>query len=181
MCPAEADDAELVRRTLDGDRDAYAALVERYRRVIYALALQRVQQSADAEDVAQEAFIKAYRSLHALREPERFSSWLYGITMRSAVDWLRVRGRSPEPVDPDVYAPAFHDNAELRELIEAVMRAVGELSDAHRLVVTLRYVQGWSAKEIAERLGESRVAVRSRLFKAMQMLRRRLRSLISTD
>jgi RNA polymerase sigma-70 factor (ECF subfamily) len=173
------DDAELVAAALDGDRDAFAALVDRYRRPVYALALQRVQQTADAEDVAQEAFVKAYRSLHTLREPLRFASWLYGIAMRCAMDYLRLRGRQPVMSDVvDIYAPAFYENQELRELVETVMSALGELPDAQRLVVTLRYLEGLDPKAIAERLGESRLAVRSRLFKAMQVLRRRLASLV---
>lgn len=175
-------DTQLVARTLEGEREAFAQLVERYRRPIYALALQKVQNSADAEDVAQEAFIKAYRSLDSLREPSKFGSWLYGITLRGAVDWLRVRGKSARMEDDlGLFSPAFQANAELRELVETVMAAVGELSDAHRLVVTLRYVEGYSSKEIAETLSESRGAIRSRLFKAMQILRKRLGNLISTE
>ncbi len=175
-------DAELVRESLAGDTDAFAALVDRFRRPIYALALQKVHDPADADDVAQETFIKAYRSLHTLRDHERFGSWLYRIALRGAMDWLRLRGRSvslPSGLEP--FASPFQDSAEVKELVEAVMNAVGELSDAHRLVVTLRYIHGFSSKEIARHLGESRGAIRSRLFKAAQILRKRLAKLISTE
>ncbi len=175
-------DAKLVRRSLAGEREAFSELVDRHRRAVYALSVQRVQNSSDADDVAQESFIRAYRSLHTLREPEKFGSWLYGIAMRAGMDCLRTRGKRSERSDPlGLHTPPSEDNTELKELVDVVMVAVGELSDAHRLVVTLRYLEGLSAKEIALRLGESRVAIRSRLFKAMQILRRRLASLITTE
>lgn len=177
-----ATDAELVRESLTGDSDAFAALVERHRRLIYALALQKVHDPADADDVAQETFIKAYRSLHTLRDPARFGSWLYGIALRGAMDWLRLRGKSVSLANDLVpFAASIQDTEEVRELVEAVMNAVGELSDAHRLVITLRYVHGLGAKEIAGQLGEARGAIRSRLFKAAQILRRRLANLISAE
>lgn len=178
----QSSDTDLVRNSLAGDTDAFAELVERYRRPIYALALQKVHDPADADDVAQESFIKAYRALNSLRDPERFGSWIYGIALRGAMDWLRLRGRTVSlhsGLEP--FARPFEDTAEVKELVEAVMNAVGELSDAHRLVVTLRYIHGLTAKDIATQLGESRGAIRSRLFKASQILRRRLASLISTE
>jgi RNA polymerase sigma-70 factor (ECF subfamily) len=183
MAKDPATDADLVKNTLRGEREAFSVLVDRYRRRIFALTLQRVQDATDAEDVAQEAFIKAYRSLHTLRDHEKFGSWLYGITMHGTLDWLRLRGNRKEVASDrlGLFSLPFQDNAELRELVETVMEAVGELSDAHRLVVTLRYIEGMTSKEMAVHLGESRVAVRSRLFKAMQQLRKRLANLISTE
>ena len=118
--------------------------------------------------------IRAYFSL-----PEDRGKVGYRLTTEVAGDaQLRVKMLAEAKRDMIMFRKKY---TILKELVDVVMVAVGELSDAHRLVVTLRYLEGLSAKEIALHLGESRVAIRSRLFKAMQILRRRLASLITTE
>jgi RNA polymerase sigma-70 factor, ECF subfamily len=168
-------DAELVQRSRKGDREAFGVLVERHRRTIYLLALQKGLRAEEAEDVAQEVFLKAYRNLSALQEPDAFARWLYGITAHAVADVGRVRARrheegslqaTPEPLaPPDARAdPLFSE--ERRQ----VFRALGELNEEQRLVILLRYVEGLTPKQIAERLGEPRGTVRSRLHHALATL-----------
>ena len=87
-------DAELVRRTRAGDREAFGVLVERHRRTIYVLALQKGLQAAEAEDVAQEVFLKAYRGLEGFRGASRFSTWLYSIASHHCLSALARRSRT---------------------------------------------------------------------------------------
>lgn len=164
-------DGELVRETLTGDREAFGKLVERHRRTIFALALQRGFQQAEAEDVTQEVFVKAYASLASLHDPDGFAKWLYGIAGHAAADSARFRKRRSEDVALDnapepTAAPIVSTTDEQAE----IMRAIAQLPEAQRMVLTLRYMEGLSPKEIALRLGQPRGTVRSHLHHALATL-----------
>ena len=182
---AASTDSELVRHTLRGDRDAFGRLVERHRRTIYALALQRGFQAAEAEDVAQEVFIKAFRGLGALKEADLFERWLYGIAAHVMADAARARKRRfHEESTPDSDLERLADDSgappydrvplSLGEETSRVLDALGALSEEHRVVVTLRYMHGLSPKEIAARISEPRGTIRSRLHHALLHLQKAL-------
>lgn len=178
-------DGELVRRSLAGDRGAFGGLVERYERVIGVLAFQKVGNRSDAEDVAQDAFLKAYAALGELKEPDRFGSWLYGIAFRAAVDCLRRRQRRGPAVpleDVDPVAETRTDGEVVRrERAEGVVRAVGELPDKYRVVLTLRYLNALSYDQIAAHLGEPSGTVANRIHRAANLLREKLRALFGPE
>ena len=169
-------DAELVMKTLAGDRDAFGKLVERHRRTIYALALQRGFGHHEADDLTQEVCVKAYKGLAGLRDPEGFARWLYGIAGHVAADAARARKRRCEDVGLDSVgeleargvAPGVA--ADLGGECALVIGALAELPEEQRIVLTLRYLEGLSPKEIAERLGEPRGTIRSRLHHALNYL-----------
>ncbi|MCY3021013.1 MAG: sigma-70 family RNA polymerase sigma factor [Planctomycetota bacterium] len=168
-------DAELVQRTLAGDREAFSKLVERHRRAVFAVALQRGFQPAEADDLAQEVFVKAYKGLGALQQPEAFARWLYGIAGHVAADAARARRRRREGVGlesaPEVEAPDDDlVHLELDRDSAEVLHALRELPEDQRLVLTLRYLENLTPKEIAERLGEPRGTIRSRLHHALGYL-----------
>lgn len=168
-------DAELVRETLTGDRDAFGKLVDRHRRTVYALCLQRGFQPAEAEDVTQEVFIKAYKALPKLQSAEQFGRWIYGITAHVAADAARARKRRSDDVRLDQTAELADERdsyigGEMLQDRAEVMRALSELPEDQRVVLTLRYLEGLSPKDIAERLGEPRGTVRSRLHHALAYL-----------
>lgn len=170
-------DAELVQKTLSGDREAFGKLVDRHRRTIFALALQRGFQQAEADDLAQEVFVRAYKGLGALQESEHFARWVYGIAGHVIADAARVRRRRRDEVGlesaPELeaaeHAPLDVD-ADLDRQSAEVIRALAELPEEQRLVLTLRYLDNLTPKEIAERLGEPRGTVRSRLHHALTYL-----------
>ncbi len=164
-------DAELVTHALAGDREAFGDLVERHRRTVFALALQRGFQQAEADDLAQDVFVRAYGALGTLEEPAAFPRWLYGIAGHVFADAARRRRRDPS-VDlenvPQIAAEAPAEPMD-RECAE-VLGALKELPDEQRTVLTLRYLEGLSPKQIAERLGEPRGTIRSRLHHALNYL-----------
>ncbi len=168
-------DAELVQRTLDGDREAFGDLVDRHRRVVFAMAVQKGLQAVEAEDVAQEVFIKAFGGLATLKDPKAFEAWLYGIASHVIADGARMRRRMARREEvgldqrPEPYAEDRCDRDRDEEK-DQVLRAIGELPEDQRLVVTLRYLHGLTPKEIAERLREPRGTVRSRLHHALTFL-----------
>jgi RNA polymerase sigma-70 factor (ECF subfamily) len=174
-------DGDLVRRSLAGDRGAFGDLVGRYERLVSVLAFQKVGNRADAEDVAQEAFFKAFAALGELKEPERFGSWLYGIVFRAGVDTLRRRARRGPPVAIEDVEPVSalrtEGEASRREEAEQVVAAVGALPDKYRLVLTLRYQEMLSYQEIAAHLGEPAGTIANRLHRAANLLRDRLKAL----
>jgi len=160
-----------VRETLSGEREAFGKLVERHRRTIFALALHRGFQAAEAEDVTQEVFVKAYSSLRSLHDPDGFAGWLYGIAGHVAADSARFRKRRSGDVNLDsAPEPAAEPPVLLVDDRAEVMRAIAQLPEAQRLVLTLRYLEGLSPKEIAVRLGQPRGTVRSHLHHALATL-----------
>ena len=174
------DDAELVRRARAGDAGAFGELVSRYQTRILRLVRGMVPEH-DAEDVAQDAFLKAFRKLDEFDERARFYTWLYRIASNAALDWRkRERYRrhadlpsTPEGEDavPDA-GPSPRTAAQRGELAAAIDRAVERLPDHYREIVVLREVEGLSYEEIAEVLRISKGTVESRLFRARERLRR---------
>lgn len=185
--PAESDH-DLVERSLRGDRDAFGQLAERYYRMVSVLALQKTGHRADAEDIVQEAYVRAYRALGSLREGSRFAAWIYNITLKLCIDWLRRRERRDGTVPFDDAALGHStsgrlsrsllggvgDALEARDEQAQVLRAMGSLPDKYRLVITLRYVRKMSYKEIAEHLGEPAGTIANRLHRATRLLQDRM-------
>ncbi len=177
--PEPTEDAVLVTRTLAGDGDAFRQLVERYQRGVFGIVLQLVRDRSAAEDLAQEAFLKAYRALDTFELERKFSSWLFKIAHNAAIDHLRRRGpetlplESPDEEGPDLLAtlaaPA-HDTPEAlarrRRLAAALEEAVARLKPDYRLVMELRFRQGLAYEEIAEVTGLPLGTVKTHLHRA---------------
>lgn len=176
------EDGELVRRARAGDSAAFGTLVERYQGRILRLVRGMVSEH-DAEDVAQDAFLKAFRKLDEFDERARFYTWVYRIASNAALDWRkreRYRRHGDLPVGPEgedavpSNAPGPPVAARRREMAEAIDRAIAGLPDHYHQIVVLREVQGLSYEEIAEVLGISKGTVESRLFRARERLRETL-------
>ena len=171
------DERELIRRAGQGDQEAFRQLVETYQAPAYRLALRMCGgDAALAEDAAQEAFLAAWRGLPRFRGDSRFSTWLYRLTTNAAIDWLRreKRHRGMDDVTelelPDD-GPSPQDQAEQAEAQQAVRRALSRLSEEHRQVLLLRYMQELDYAEIAAALEISEGTVKSRISRAKMRLR----------
>ena len=190
----EADDRSLVERGRKGDHAAFRELVERYQRKVFALAYGMVHDPEDAQELTQEAFIKAYRNLDRFHGSSSFYTWLYRITVNVCIDFLRKSKRTSGSVDYDDRI-AHHEEIERsdfplvstmgtqtpdrmnrrRELGEQIQKAIAALSESHRKVILLREIQGMSYAEIAETLDVPKGTVMSRLHHARQNLQKMLR------
>ncbi|HEX5501956.1 MAG TPA: sigma-70 family RNA polymerase sigma factor [Thermomicrobiales bacterium] len=177
----EADDDLLVARALGGDRDAFAALIRRYQRPVYGLAYRMLGDAADAEDAAQETFVRAYTRLDSYRPNGRFGSWLLAIAAHWCVDALRARRRRGAAVavgaglggDRFVCPADGPEELALRRASRDEMQALlAQLPPRYQLVLTLRYYHDLSYVELAEALGEPVSTVRMRLFRARAALQR---------
>jgi RNA polymerase sigma-70 factor (ECF subfamily) len=167
--------ASLVVRAQRGETGAFAPLVRRYLRAAYAVALAVVGRRADAEDVAQDAFIVALERIGTCREPERFGGWLMQIVRNRALNWLdsrRLRDVAPDERRPDIaVAPIQPERADVEGRLLA---ALARLTVAQREVVLLHDLEEWTHAEIGAALGISEVMSRQHLFNARRVLRQRL-------
>ena len=178
-------EALLIADLCEGDETALAPLVERYKRMVYRLAVQITKNHADADDVMQETFIKVYRSIHTFRRDAAFETWLYRITVNEALNFVKRRDRRREctletAVETEYEATARHyaqlandphAQAEKSELRQYVTEAVNSLPLKHRMVVILHEFEGLTHAEIASILNCSEGTVRSRLHYARKKLR----------
>lgn len=186
-----AEDSELVRRAQGGDARAFDQLVTRYRGKVYGMCHHLVQNDQDAWDLAQEAFIKAWRALPSFKLDSSFYTWLYRIAHNCSYDWLRKRrivgdGEFDDELQRTVAAgaeavpkgAARPDHAmRNKELGRRIMDAIAQLTPDHRAVILLREVEGLSYEEIAEVTQQQTGTVMSRLFYA----RKKLQEILKDD
>ncbi|MFZ9810519.1 MAG: RNA polymerase sigma factor RpoE [Burkholderiaceae bacterium] len=188
-------DLDLVQRVKNGDREAFNLLVLKYQRKVSRLVGRLVRNPDEADDVVQEAFIKAYRALPQFRGDSAFYTWLYRITVNTAKNHLVSQGKRPISLseltsnDPDeesfelpvVTTDNNTPEAELmsRQVAEAVNRAVLALPEELRTALSLREIDGLSYEEIAEAMNCPIGTVRSRIFRAREAVAAELRPLLN--
>jgi RNA polymerase sigma-70 factor (ECF subfamily) len=160
-----------------GDQDAFAHIVRLYQRRLYSLALMIVRDSAGAEDVVQEAFVRAYQHLHRYDEIREFYPWIATITARSALNWRRSRVHlqflEPDMSQADVASTQdLLGESILEERAGQLWHAVSSLSQGERTAVLLFYKQDMSLADVASVLGVTTGSVKTLLFRARQKLRK---------
>ena len=182
----EVDDLELVDRARAGDAESFRALVVRYQRKVYAVALGIVKDPDLAWDVAQDAFVRVHQNLDTFRSDSSFSTWVLRIATHIAIDAIRRERRSLKDDVADVDEAALADGSEgilatalgtnpqetaLRhELSARISDALRQLPEAHRTILVLREVEGLSYEELADRLSIPKGTVMSRLFHARKKM-----------
>jgi RNA polymerase sigma-70 factor, ECF subfamily len=188
-------DQQLVERVQRGDKAAFDLLVIKYQRKIFRLLSRMVRDPSEVEDVAQEAFIKAYRALPNFRGDSAFYTWLYRIAINTAKNWLVSQGRrAPTSTEADIEdAETFDDGEHLRDLNtpdamlltrqvgDAVNRAIDGLPEDLRTAIVLRELEGLSYEEIAETMNCPIGTVRSRIFRAREAIAEELRPVLNTN
>lgn len=179
-----AEDDAFVRRAQQGDLAAYDELVRRYQERVYATLYQMTSNHEDANDLAQEAFIKAYQAIKSFKGGSSFYTWVYRIAVNKTINFLKSRKHKSAmslndldfdaEKDPDLVAlisdKTPRRDAALAELKNKLNEAMQKLSEQHRLVVALHDIQGMAHEEIAEIMECNTGTVRSRLFYARQQL-----------
>ncbi len=193
MGESELDQA-LVERVKNGDKRAFDLLVRKYQHKIISVVTRYVSDWSEAQDVTQEAFIRAYRAIHAFRGDSAFYTWIYKIAINTAKNSLVSRGRRPPIGDIAIEDAVQLDGASqlrdratperelMRQEIErTVFSTVEELPEELRAAITLREVDGLSYEEIAEAMSCPIGTVRSRIFRAREAIDERLRPLLSAD
>ena len=174
-------DAELVGKTLDGDHDAYKLLIMRYQGHVYGLAYGVVNRWSEAQDVAQEAFLRAYCNLGQLRDPARFAPWLRRIAFATSMNWLRRPGPvglgQPEgqaELDGSAVADPHPGPAEMaarQELADIVLAAIAALPEKYRVPLTMFHLDGLSYQKVADFLDIPLGTVKGLIHRAKRRLR----------
>src|SRR5882672_4336299 len=182
--PAPIEEELLVHRARQGDLAAYDQLVKRYQERIYATLYHMTSNHEDANDLAQEAFIKGFHALKSFKGGSSFYTWVYRIAVNKTINFLKQRKNKAHMSLGDLYSHAQHDPAlvvvitektprrdiNLAELQQKLNEPMQKLSEPHRLVVALHDVQGMSHEEIAKIMDCNIGTVRSRLFYARQQM-----------
>ena len=188
-------DAELVARVQRGDKRAFDLLVLKYQRKIMRLLARMIRDPGDVEDVAQEAFIKAYRALPQFRGDSAFYTWLYRIAINTARNWQVAAARrpsTPNAIDTedgetfsqidnltDISTP--ESLVASRQIVETVNEAINALPEELRTAIVLREIEGMSYEDIAQAMGCPIGTVRSRIFRAREAIATQLRPVLDTD
>lgn len=170
-------DSEAIQRVLAGDTAAFDGLVRQYQQEVYRLAYRMTRNAEDAKDLAQEAFVQAYRFLGSFRGQSRFSTWLYRITVNLCLNHLKSAGRQ-DPAELDARLPDGRADA-LAALLgderdRALAEAIGSLPPQQRATLALRVHQGLGHREIAAILGVSEGTAKANYFHAVRALQRKL-------
>src|SRR6266849_2405018 len=191
--PAEADVSELdlVKQCQAGNTDAFDQLVTRYRTRVFSMIYNMVHNEQDAWDLAQDSFVKAWKSIKRFRRHSSFYTWIYRIVMNVTIDWLRkkqIKGAGAEfddavqikEIDPASRTvpkadPLPHERMERTEIRAKIDKAIAQLSPEHRAVILMKEIEEMQYHEIAETLGCSIGTVMSRLFYARKKLQHSLR------
>ena len=187
-------DLALVERVQAGDQEAFGLLVDKYQRKLLRLVMRLVRDPAEAEDVTQEAFIKAYRALPGFRGESAFYTWLYRIGVNTAKNWLVAHGRRMPTVSDitNEESDGVDEGGLLRDdetpdrvmmskqIAATVQAAMDALPEDLRTAISLREIEGMSYEEIAQVMDCPIGTVRSRIFRARDAIAARLRPLLDT-
>lgn len=181
----QVSDGELVNRCLEGDKDSFGDLIMRYQGVVRGLAYHLVGNFQDAEDLAQESFIRAYVRLSDLQDRAKFASWLKRVTFSVCMNWLKahrhdqaatLEERIYQVPDPTSYPS---DSVEAAELRDAVLQAVANLPEMYRLPLTLFHLDGLSYNKVADFLDLPVSTVKWRLHQARRMLKKGMLQMVA--
>lgn len=175
-------DIELIQQTLGGYQSAYADLIKRHQRFVFTLALRFTKNREDAEEVAQDCFIKAYRSLSTFQQQSKFSTWLYSIVYTTAMTFLRKKRIDTSSIDDEeTYiqlenkAGSFDENnVENKSRSYYLTQAIEQLLPDDAAIITMFYKGEQSLEEIAQVMGIEANTVKVKLFRARQRLKEKL-------
>ena len=176
-----ANDVTLIRRTLEGDQNAFTALVNKYQKRVHTLVWRKIGDFHIAEEITQDVFLKVYKKLSTLKPPEHFPGWLYVITTRHCIAWLRKKRRPTTSLDamppPELeelcyaeYEASRGEATAVERQREIVKQLLQKLPESERTVMTLHYLSEMSCEDISEFLGVSPNTIKSRLHRARKRL-----------
>lgn len=172
------DDQHLIAQAQHGDREAFRCLVERHMRQAYALAYRFVHDHHEADEIAQESFVRAYEALGSFRGEAGFGTWLFRIVTNTALNHVKQRERRREdPLDITVHGMIPNDgdrSAPEVDLQEHIERALHELPTLQRAVVILRHINGLSTRDVGRILNCSEGTVKTHLFRGLEKMKQKL-------
>jgi RNA polymerase sigma-70 factor (ECF subfamily) len=174
---SQPEDQYYINATIAGDVQAFAALVDRYKHMVYTLAMKIVKHTEEAEEISQDVFLKVFQVLNTFKGDSKFSTWLYKIAYYRSLDYIKKQKRqlNTSSIDSEIefHLPSIEgvlDQFEVQERKQAIKRAIDKLPEADAVVITLHYFEELSLKEIAEVMNMEANTVKVRLFRSRKRL-----------
>jgi RNA polymerase sigma-70 factor (ECF subfamily) len=179
-------DTEIINKVLAGEKTAYADLMKRHQRFVFTLALRFTKNREDAEEISQDCFVKAYRSLNTFRNTSKFSTWLYSIVYTTAMTFLRKKRLDIQSIDTEAgllnienhVSDLNADDVEHKSKMVFVNRAIDQLSPDDAAVITLFYQGEQSLEEIGQALGMETNTVKVKLHRARLRLKEKIENIL---
>lgn len=169
------EDYELVKKSIQGEQDAFAELLSRYKNLVFSVVLRMVNDTEEANDLAQEVFIKVYKNLDKYQPEYKFSTWIIRIATNHVIDFRRKKKQDTISIDDMVYEPPDHNTPESvyigKERKKGIVSALNTLPDMYKIPIVLYHQQGLSYQEIADIIGEPLSKVKNRIFRGRKMLK----------
>lgn len=174
----EISDYELIKKCLSGDQQMFAELVSRYKKLVYSVVYNMINDKQEVNDISQEVFIRIYRSLDRYNPEYKFSTWVVKITTNFCLDILRKKKIDYTPIEEIQDISRENDTPEDKyirnERSERIRKAISELPDKYRMPIVLFHQNGMSYEEICKILNEPMTIIKNRLYRARLMLREKL-------
>ena len=185
---SQPEDQYYIDAIINGDTKAFTVLIDRYKHMVFTLALKILKNREEAEEVSQDVFVKVYQVLHSFKGDSKFSTWIYKIAYYRSLDYLKKqkRGLSTSSLDSDkeYHLPSIENNLdalEVNERKQAIKSAIDELPVDDAVVITLHYFEELSLKEIAEIIGVEANTVKVRLFRSRKRLAQLLKNRLEPE
>jgi RNA polymerase sigma-70 factor (ECF subfamily) len=173
----QLEDSYLVSKSLHGDMKAFGVLIDRYKQMVFTLACRILRNKEDAEEIAQDTFLKAHKGLESYKGDAKFSTWLYKIAYYQSLDQLKKKKRNLGTISIDDYRPTeittmggFLDELERQDRARIVKAAIEQLTEEDAVIVTLFYFEELSIREIVEIVSLSPQVIKVRLFRSRKQL-----------
>jgi RNA polymerase sigma-70 factor (ECF subfamily) len=182
-------DIELISQVLEGDKQAYAQLIKRHQRFVFTLALRFSKSREDAEEIAQDCFIKAYRALHTFKQTSKFSTWLYRIVYTTSMTFLRKKRLDTQSIDDESsiiqlegrISDLSSNEVEHKSKMVFVNLAISRLLPDDAAIITLFYQGEQSLEEIGQTLGMEANTVKVKLHRARHRLKEKIENILHQE
>jgi RNA polymerase sigma factor (sigma-70 family) len=182
-------DTELISKVLEGDKPAYAQLIKRHQRFVFTLALRFSKSREDAEEIAQDCFIKAYRALHTFKQTSKFSTWLYSIVYTTSMTFLRKKRLDTQSIDDESsiiqlesrISDLSSNEVENKSKMVFVNLAISRLLPDDAAIITLFYQGEQSLEEIGQALGMEANTVKVKLHRARHRLKEKIENILHQE
>ena len=173
----------LIDRILAGDRNLYARLVDKYKSYAYTLAMKVLENRPDAEEAAQDAFIKAFHYLKGFNRQAKFSTWLYRIVFNTAISYKRKRKPAFQSIENSIveYSERADHKTEQDDKQVFIMKAMDKLNEADRLAIQLFYIKEFSMEEVADMMGQNINTIKVRIHRARLRLADELKGILKQE
>lgn len=182
-------DSSIIKAVLNGDHDAYRSLVDRYQHFVFTIAINILKSREEAEEAAQDVFIKVYKMLHSFRGQSKFSTWLYTIAYRTALDYQKKKKQQPLSIDNDESFLQVSDDVSAKpdqtmqqeDLQDHLQKVIRQLRPTDASIITLFYLHEKSVQEVAQITELTVSNVKTRLHRLREVLRKKLEQQLKTE